>query len=168
MQAGRAPFRLRKMKRWGLLAVAWGMVLCWGCSSEDMKTQPSFSFQEAPRRHSPQGSVPRSQTTFIPSHSQPDSRPHAQGKNLYAINCSHCHGPHGDGDGAAAGFLQRLPPNLHAPAVQQKSPSSLFQIITHGLDAMPAFRPYLSPTERWALVEFVRSLEPTDPVENTP
>jgi mono/diheme cytochrome c family protein/putative copper export protein len=82
-----------------------------------------------------------------------------RGRDLFAANCVPCHGPGGRGDGpAAAGLLQR-PADLTAPHTADHTPGDLFWWITHGLGlSMPAFRGQLSPTERWDLVNFVRTL----------
>lgn len=131
-----------------------GTVVLMACSQE-MESQPSFSYQEAPRRQSPPDSIARSSATSGAQLQPPQDE---QGSRLFAVNCRHCHGSHGDGDGPVAGYLQQLPVNLHAPSVQSKSPEELFLVITQGLDVMPAFKPYLSSQERWALVNFVHSL----------
>jgi len=124
-----------------------------------MRHQPAFTSQEAPRRHSPEGSVPqvtaRSQISVPPA-------PHGQttqGARLFAVNCAHCHGDEGIGNGPVAGYLPELPTNLQAPIVQLKPDVVLYAIVTHGMDAMPAFEKFLSSGERWALVSFLRSFK---------
>lgn len=127
--------------------------LSWGCP-KDMEEQPSFSYQEAPRLHSPQGSIPQDgPSSFRTSLVQAND-----GAHLFSINCSHCHGPEGMGDGPVAGFLPELPANLHAPAVQRKLDDELYAIVTNGEKVMPAFDKFLTREERWTLVSFVRSL----------
>ena len=128
-------------------------VLVWGCS-EDMREQPSFSYQESPRRHSPQGSVPQVDLTAF----RKSLRQHDPGAYLFSINCAHCHGPEGMGDGPVAGYLPELPANLQAPAVQKKADDVLYGIVTDGKDVMPAFEKLLTHEERRDLVSFIRSL----------
>jgi cytochrome c5 len=142
----------------GLCLVMCAGIVSGGCPS-DMREQPSFSYQEAPRLHSPQGSIP--QGTSV-SHwvSSPASRERGEsGARLFAINCEHCHGPEGTGDGPVAGFLPELPANLQAPAVQRKPEGELYDIVTHGQKAMPAFAQFLSREEREALLTFIKSLK---------
>lgn len=124
-----------------------------GCP-DDMREQPSFSSQEAPRLHSPPDSVPVGKSLSAP---QPFVNADA-GSRLFSINCRHCHGTEGMGDGPVAGFFPDLPANLHAPAVQKKSDEELYQVITNGEKVMPAFALFLTSEERWALVSFVREL----------
>lgn len=136
----------------GVLVISAGFLL-WGCP-KDMEEQPSFSYQESPRLHSPQGSIPQ----VWPRSFQTSLEQANNGAQLFSINCSHCHGPQGMGDGPVAGFLPELPANLHAPAVQQKPDDELYGIVTHGEKVMPAFDKFLTREERWTLVSFVRSL----------
>ncbi|MCA9422338.1 MAG: cytochrome c [Nitrospira sp.] len=127
-----------------------------GCS-KDMEEQPSFSYQEAPRVHSPLKSTPLA-TPFSLETSpleQPQKPP--DGALLFTINCTHCHGQHGMGDGPVAGHLPDMPSNLHASSVQQKPDEVLYTIVTHGENVMPAFEPFLSQEERWTLVAFLRT-----------
>jgi mono/diheme cytochrome c family protein len=129
-----------------------------GCS-KDMQEQPSFESQEAPRKHSPMGSVPRKSRTVL---SVPEKTEASQlnGSSLFAINCAHCHGATGSGDGSVAGYLKEIPANLHASRVQQKPMSEVYEIVSNGKDVMPAFRGELSVQERWAVVSFVKSFSP--------
>ncbi len=82
-----------------------------------------------------------------------------RGRDLFAVHCAPCHGPAGRGDGpAGAGLLQR-PADLTASHTADHTAGDLFWWITHGLGlAMPAFGDRLSATERWDLVNFVRTL----------
>lgn len=137
---------------WMLLA---GLFL-WGCS-EDMEEQPSFSHQEAPRVHSPPESSPNKTPFSLATSPLEQTNNSLDGARLFAINCAHCHGQQGMGDGPVAGYLPDLPPNLHASAVQQKPDEGLYTIVTHGENVMPAFEPFLSQEERWALVAFLRT-----------
>jgi mono/diheme cytochrome c family protein len=128
-----------------------------GCS-KDMQEQPSFQAQEAPRKHSPPGSVPRDSRKILQAPLVKTEQRLKQGERLFAINCTHCHGIHGEGDGPVAGYLKELPANLHHARVKGKSENDLYDILTHGKDAMPPFKGELSVEERWAIVEFVKSL----------
>lgn len=82
-----------------------------------------------------------------------------RGGELFAVHCAPCHGRAGRGDGpAGAGLLQR-PADLTASHTADHTPGDLFWWITHGLGlAMPGFGEQLSITERWDLVNFLRTL----------
>ena len=137
---------------WIMLA---GLFL-WGCS-KDMEEQPSFSYQEAPRVHSPLESTPHATPVSLVTSPLEQTKNPTDSARLFAINCAHCHGQQGMGDGPVAGYLPDMPPNLHASAVQQKPDEVLYTIVTHGENVMPAFEPFLSQEERWALVVFLRT-----------
>ena len=128
-----------------------------GCSS-NMTDQPSYQPQEPPRLQSPSGSVPR------PSRALPEDPPPRtddrlqRGARLFRVNCAHCHGQTGEGDGPVAPYLSYPPVNLHASHVQAKPEPALYAILTDGLDVMPAFRGILSAEERWAVVYLVKSM----------
>jgi copper transport protein len=82
----------------------------------------------------------------------------ATGKELYLANCAICHGDTGHGDGPAAHGLNPQPVDLtvhvglHADGV-------LWGWITYGIPrtAMPAWQSKLSDTERWDVVDFLRT-----------
>lgn len=85
------------------------------------------------------------------------------GAELYSVNCAHCHGPEGDGEGPVAPFLEGAGGDDIANL--QEMPSGFndgerYYVITNGLgDFMPAFGKLLTPEERWALVEHLREIE---------
>ena len=127
--------------------------------SKDMQEQPSFAPQEAPRKHSPTGSVPRESRAVELSKLKTSEEIIELGASLFAINCAHCHGRTGNGDGSVADYLKERPANLHG-AAQKKAPSEVYEIVTIGRDAMPSFQGELSTHERWAVAYFVKSFSP--------
>lgn len=133
-------------------------VLLAACS-RDMEQQPAYQPQEAPRLHSPSGSIPRESRMVLTKRTDEDGAMEGpDAARLFRINCAHCHGPTGMGDGPVAGDLKQLPANLQAQAVQAKSAAEVFTILTEGKDMMPPFRGELSADERAALAQFVKSL----------
>ncbi|MEJ2758828.1 MAG: cytochrome c, partial [Anaerolineales bacterium] len=85
-----------------------------------------------------------------------------RGEILFQINCSHCHGTTGDGNGPVAPFLaNKKPANLTLDVTQQKSDGTLFLTISNGIpDTMPALNENLTVRERWDVVNFIRTLAP--------
>ena len=85
------------------------------------------------------------------------------GQALFRTNCAPCHGQTGRGDGPVAGTLNPRPSDLTQHAVPGiHTDAQLFEWITNGFPGsqMPAFGPRLSDTDRWHLVNFIRSLAP--------
>jgi mono/diheme cytochrome c family protein len=81
------------------------------------------------------------------------------GQEVYLLNCQHCHGPEGAGDGPIApifeGYEAPRPPNLQESDLNE---GEIFWVVTNGLGThMPAFQPLLTPEQRWAVTEYLRS-----------
>ena len=109
----------------------------------------------------------------------PDPALLEHGKQIYARECSACHGDTGEGDGPGAKYLAQRPRNLtlgvfkirSTPTGQFPTTRDLFDTITHGLagshgEQMPGFAE-LPERDRWALVEVVRDFAWMDS-EGTP
>jgi caa(3)-type oxidase subunit IV len=92
----------------------------------------------------------------------------AHGKELFAVNCTSCHGDQGLGNGPAASALNPHPRNFHQDKdwVNGRKPSQVFGTIKNGVagSAMASFST-LPSDDRWALVHFVLSLGPTPPAD---
>ncbi|MCC6300221.1 MAG: c-type cytochrome [Anaerolineales bacterium] len=84
-----------------------------------------------------------------------------RGAELYAINCQMCHGATGEGNGSVAPFLiQFKPANLTSAVAQSKSDGSIFLTITNGIEGrMPPLNENLTVSERWDVVNFLRTLK---------
>lgn len=81
----------------------------------------------------------------------------ARGKAVFQAQCAACHGPEGLGNGPAAGSLNPRPANLRALAGGRPD-GNLFFTITNGRGVMPTFKDSLTETQRWDVVNFVKSL----------
>src|SRR5262245_10202232 len=82
----------------------------------------------------------------------------AAGQKIYLKTCAMCHGKTGDADGPAVIELNIHPAKLSDPQVATESDGSLFWKITTGKKPMPAYGKRLSETDRWNLVNYVRTL----------
>jgi mono/diheme cytochrome c family protein len=82
------------------------------------------------------------------------------GAELFFQTCVVCHGPEGRGDGPGAAGLEPKPASLIADHVQANSDGALFYTISNGRPntAMVAWAATYSETERWYLVNYIRSL----------
>lgn len=87
----------------------------------------------------------------------------AAGQALYTTHCASCHGAAGKGDGPVGVTLNPRPADLSQHAIPGvHSDAQLFEWITDGFPGsrMPAFKTALSDTDRWNLVNFIRTLAP--------
>lgn len=93
----------------------------------------------------------------------------SRGKALYGLYCVQCHGSSGRGDGPRAPVFHPPPRDLTSgvfryrstPAGEPPTRADLFRTISDGLrgTGMAAFAD-LPERDRWALVEYVRTLSP--------
>jgi copper transport protein len=93
----------------------------------------------------------------------PDSQSIAAGQALFAANCAACHGETGKGDGPVGLTLNPRPADLTQHAIPGvHTDAQLFEWITNGFPGsqMPAFKSTLSDTDRWNLVNFMRTFAP--------
>jgi mono/diheme cytochrome c family protein len=84
----------------------------------------------------------------------------AAGKGIYAANCLACHGTGGKGDGPAAAAINPPPKDLSDPKIAAQTDGELFWKITEGKKPMPAFETLLSDTDRWKVVDYIRTFMP--------
>jgi copper transport protein len=93
----------------------------------------------------------------------PNPQSIAAGKAVYESHCVVCHGESGKGDGPLGVTLIPRPADftIHAvPGVH--TDAQLYDWITNGFpgSAMPAWKANLSDTDRWNLVNFIRTFAP--------
>jgi len=130
-----------------------------------MEIQTSYKPMEDPLPVAAQ-SIPVEGAAYVPGMGAPvnpiaaDEISLQRGAQLYNLNCSHCHGKTGLGDGAVAVFLEQAKPaNLTDPVVQQKSDGALFLTISNGVTGrMPALNENLTVRDRWDIVNYLRTL----------
>jgi len=130
-----------------------------------MEIQPSYRQMENPLPV-PERSIPVEGAIYIPNMGAPenpstvDEASLTRGAELYAIHCQMCHGPEGKGNGSVSAFLANKPANFTSEVVQSKSDGSFFLSISYGVDGrMPALNENLTVSERWDVVNFLRTLK---------
>ena len=82
----------------------------------------------------------------------------AAGKEVYAKQCLSCHGEKGKGDGPASKELNPKPHDISNEVVAKQSDGALFWKLTEGRKPMPTFDKTISETERWQVINYVRTL----------
>jgi mono/diheme cytochrome c family protein len=132
-----------------------------------MEIQPSYRPMENPLPV-PERSIPIEGPVYIPNSQvlpenpiKADDASLARGKELFTINCQMCHGATGEGNGPIAPFLIKFKPaNLTSPLVKAFSDGQIFLTITNGVpDRMPPLNENLTVSERWDVVNYVRTLK---------
>jgi mono/diheme cytochrome c family protein len=133
-----------------------------------MEIQPSYRPMENPLPVA-ERSIPIEGPITIPGMGAPenpmeaDEASIARGAELFEIHCRMCHGQTAEGNGPIAPFLANKPANLTSPVVQSKSDGSIFLTITNGVEGkMPPLNENLIVSERWDLVNYLRTLAVTE------
>lgn len=81
-----------------------------------------------------------------------------QGKLLYEINCKHCHGAKGAGDGKVADKYPGVA-NLTGDAIKGVTEGHIFHVITYGKGLMGAHGSQVSEEDRWKITRYVKQLQ---------
>ncbi|PHS65825.1 MAG: cytochrome c class I [Flavobacterium sp.] len=83
----------------------------------------------------------------------------SKGKKIYKQMCAICHGMKGKGDGMAGSALKPKPANFTKAEIQEDSDGAIFWKITEGRGNMVSYKETLSETQRWQLVNFIRTFK---------
>lgn len=102
-------------------------------------------------------SVPQSALS-VKNPNAPTAASIKNGKALYATYCTPCHGKNGSGNGPAAAALNPKPADHTSAKVQAETDGALFYKMSEGHSPMPAYAAVLSVTQRWDLVNYIRTL----------
>lgn len=91
---------------------------------------------------------------------------HEEGKRLYGIYCTHCHGDKGQGDGSIVALGKFPPPPSYSKAnssrggaMKDLTDGKIYHTITYGLNLMGSHASQLLPDERWKIVMYVHDLQ---------
>ena len=82
----------------------------------------------------------------------------AAGQKIYLRRCAACHGKTGNGDGPDAVDLGIHPAKFSDPGMREETDGALFWKITGGKKPMPDYGRRLSPTDRWNVINYLRTL----------
>jgi mono/diheme cytochrome c family protein len=81
-----------------------------------------------------------------------------RGRDAYGYYCVQCHGPDADGRGTVGQSFAPLPADLREEKVQSQSDGSLFSRISLGFNRHPPLWYTVAEHDRWAVVNYIRSL----------
>jgi mono/diheme cytochrome c family protein len=82
-----------------------------------------------------------------------------RGRERYAIYCTPCHSPQGDGNGIIVQRGMKRPPSYHIERLQKSPPGYFFDVITNGFGAMYDYSERINVNDRWAIVAYVQTLQ---------
>lgn len=82
-----------------------------------------------------------------------------RGQNRFNIYCSPCHDRLGNGNGKIVRRGYRHPPSYHIDRLRQVPNGYIYDVITSGFGAMPDYSAQIEPSDRWAIVSYVRALQ---------
>jgi mono/diheme cytochrome c family protein len=85
-----------------------------------------------------------------------------RGQERFDIYCTPCHGRLGDGKGMIAqrGFqLKRPVGNYHTDRLRKMPVGHFYSVITNGYGAMYSYASRVEPSDRWAIVAYIRALQ---------
>jgi mono/diheme cytochrome c family protein len=82
-----------------------------------------------------------------------------RGQQRFDIYCQVCHGLDGRGQGMAVLRDFPAPPSFHIDRLRQVPLTHFFDVITNGSGRMFGYANRIPPKDRWAIAEYVRSLQ---------
>jgi mono/diheme cytochrome c family protein len=82
-----------------------------------------------------------------------------RGQQRYNIYCSVCHGALGNGQGMIVqrGFLN--PPSYFIQRLREAPDTHYYNVITNGYGAMFSYSDRVMPSDRWAIIAYIRALQ---------
>jgi mono/diheme cytochrome c family protein len=99
---------------------------------------------------------------FIPSIPVPvDEALVERGHQRYAIYCQPCHYASWDGKGILFQRGNVPTASFHSEKILKYADGQIFDVITNGAGLMPGYRWPIPPSDRWAIIAYVRQLERT-------
>jgi mono/diheme cytochrome c family protein len=85
-----------------------------------------------------------------------------RGQERYKIFCAPCHGVQGDGNGMIVMRGMKRPPSFtdpHDARLRQVPNGYLYDVVTNGFGAMLSYSAQIPPSDRWAIIAYVRALQ---------
>jgi mono/diheme cytochrome c family protein len=150
-----------------------------------MRTSPAFGPYQNPRP-APPGAVPYDAPlgevlapldATVAAFAEFTATPHAQnpipaddvaalelGRVRYEVHCAVCHGAAGEGDGPVVGVgrFQMGPTLIEGPPLTQTD-GYMYAVIRAGRGLMPAYGARIAHLDRWAIVNYIRTLQALSP-----
>jgi mono/diheme cytochrome c family protein len=81
------------------------------------------------------------------------------GRERFNIFCAACHGRDGEGNGPVVQSGYPRAASFHQDRLRQVPAGYVFDVITHGYKEMPPYARQIAPSDRWAVVAYLRALQ---------
>ena len=82
-----------------------------------------------------------------------------RGQERYDIYCLPCHSAVGDGDGPVVRRGFPAPPSYHEPRLVAAPDRHFYDVISRGYGVMFPYADRIAPSDRWAIVAYIRALQ---------
>lgn len=82
-----------------------------------------------------------------------------EGKKLFTQICAVCHGDKGKGDGVGGATLNPKPRNFTLDKTQEQTDGDFFWKLSEGRPPMASYKTILTPTQRWQLINYIRTFK---------
>jgi mono/diheme cytochrome c family protein len=82
-----------------------------------------------------------------------------RGRQRYVIYCQPCHDARGDGKGILFQRASVPTASFHQDKILKYPDGQIFDIMTNGMGLMPAYKWPIPPSDRWAIIAYIRELE---------
>jgi hypothetical protein len=82
-----------------------------------------------------------------------------RGQQRFDIYCAPCHARTGEGNGMIPQRGFPAPPSYHIDRLRQAPVGHFFNVITHGYGIMLPYAARVEPSDRWAIVAYIRALQ---------
>ncbi|MDP1725288.1 MAG: cytochrome c [Bacteroidota bacterium] len=118
---------------------------------------PNFPFSTAGNQGTEKGWVAPPDADKVSNPLMRSAISATEGKKIYMQICVVCHGDKGKGDGIGGLALNPRPANFSSQKVQVQTDGAIFWKITEGRPPMASYKTILTETQRWQLVNFIRT-----------
>ena len=82
-----------------------------------------------------------------------------RGKERFEIYCAPCHGYDGGGDGMIVQRGFPHPPSYHSDKLRDAPIQHFYDVITNGYGVMFSYAARVNPSDRWAIIAYIRALQ---------
>ncbi|MEO5896601.1 MAG: cytochrome c [Vicinamibacterales bacterium] len=82
-----------------------------------------------------------------------------RGRQRYVIYCQPCHDARGDGKGILFQRGKVPTASFHQDKILKYADGQIFDVITNGFGLMPGYAWPIPPSDRWAIIGYVRDLQ---------